>query len=398
MSRLFSIIGAGSGQPDDLTKQARDAMMQADLLLSTDRLAEGLSGLGQIQVCPIGKLAEAALSSRAARVGILVSGDASFFSVTKGLLGKLGQHGEVEVLCGLSSMQMLCARLGTGYEDAVWLSLHGRRGSLIGAVSYCPKVFALTGGEQNAQKLCRSLVDAGLGDVRASLGENLGAPDETVITGTAAELAGHPCGDLAVLLLENAQCGNADAPIFDSDMERGDVPMTKQEARWAAVNLLDLRETDVVYDIGAGTGSVSMEMARRVRRGVVYAVERTTEGIALIERNRRALGCFNVLPVEGSVPAAMDGLPVPDAAFVGGSGGALYETLSILKERNPKVRVVVTAVSLETLSDAQIALHALDFAQVNICQISAVRGKKSDGSTPLVANNPIFLLSGGVRG
>lgn len=396
MSRFFTIIGAGSGQPGDLTRQARDAMANAGLLLSTGRLAENLSGLGKIETCQTSKLAETALAATAERVGILVSGDAGFFSAAKTLYQKLAAHGEVEVVCGLSSMQMLCARLGAAYDDAVWLSLHGRKGSLLGAVSYNRKVFALTGGDQNAQKLCRSLVDAGLGHVRVARGENLGAADEQVVTGSAAELADRPCGSLAVLLIENDRPGNPNLPIRDSDMERGSVPMTKQEARWTAVNLLDLRATDVVYDVGAGTGSVSMEMARRVRRGVVYAIERGAEGIALIDRNRKALGCWNVVPVEGEAPAAMDGLPTPDAAFVGGSGGALFETLSILKERNPKIRVVVTAVSLETLSDAQIALSTLGFEHIAISQISAVRGRKADGSTPLTANNPIFLLSGGV--
>lgn len=397
MSRFFTIIGAGSGQPGDLTRQARDAMANAGLLLSTGRLAENLSGLGKIETCQTSKLVETALAATSERVGILVSGDAGFFSAAKTLYQKLTAHGEVEVICGLSSMQMLCARLGAAYDDAVWLSLHGRKGSLLGAVSYNRKVFALTGGDQNAQKLCRSLVDAGLGHVRVARGENLGAADEQVVTGSAAELADRPCGSLAVLLIENDRPGNPNLPIRDSDMERGSVPMTKQEARWTAVNLLDLRATDVVYDVGAGTGSVSMEMARRVRRGVVYAIERGAEGIALIDRNRKALGCWNVVPVEGEAPAAMDGLPTPDAAFVGGSGGALFETLSILKERNPKIRVVVTAVSLETLSDAQIALSTLGFEHVAISQISAVRGRKADGSTPLIANNPIFLLSGGAR-
>lgn len=397
MSRYFTIIGTGSGQPEDLTRQARDAMACAGLLLSTDRLAENLSGLGNIETCPTGKLAERALAADVQRVGILVSGDAGFFSAAKALSGKLAAYGEVEVLCGLSSMQMLCARLGITYEDAVWLSLHGRKGNLLGAVSYNRKVFALTGGDQNAQKLCQSLVDAGLGHVRVSRGENLGAAEEQVLTGTAAELAEKPCGSLAVLLIENDQPGDPTLPIRDSDMERGNVPMTKQEARWAAVNLLDLRAGDIVYDVGAGTGSVSMEMARRVPRGVVYAIERGTEGIALIDRNRKALGCYNVLPVQGEVPAAMENLPTPDAAFIGGSGGTLFETLSILKERNPKIRVVVTAVSLETLSDAQIALSTLEFEHIAISQISAVRGQKADGSTPLKANNPIFLLSGGAR-
>ena len=136
MSRYFTIIGTGSGQPEDLTRQARDAMACAGLLLSTDRLAENLSGLGNIETCPTGKLAERALAADVQRVGILVSGDAGFFSAAKALSGKLAAYGEVEVLCGLSSMQMLCARLGITYEDAVWLSLHGRKGNLLGAVSY----------------------------------------------------------------------------------------------------------------------------------------------------------------------------------------------------------------------------------------------------------------------
>lgn len=395
MSRLFTILGAGSGQPTDLTRQAREAMAQCTLLLSTDRLAGQLSSLGKIQTCPTGKLAETALAAPDERVGILVSGDTGFFSAAKTLQSALQAQGDVEIVCGLNSMQMLCAKLGISYDDVVWLSLHGRKGSLLGAVSYNRKVFALTGGAQNAQALCQSLVDAGLGGVRVSLGENLGAADERIQTGTAEELAKEPCGNLAVLLIENDTPGQTGRPIYDEDMERGNVPMTKQEARWVGVNLLDLRRDDIVYDIGAGTGSVSMEMARRA--SVVYAVERSIDGIALIDRNRRELGCFNVLPIEGEAPDVLQGLPAPDAAFIGGSGGTLYETLSLLKDRNPKIRVVVSAVSLETLSDAQIALGALNFEQITVSQISAVRGKKADGSTPFQANNPIYLLYGGPK-
>lgn len=395
MSRLFTILGAGSGQPADLTRQVRQAMAQCTLLLTTARLAGQLGALGKMQVCAAGKLADTAIAAPDARVGILVSGDAGFFSAAQSLRAALAPHGDVDVLCGLSSMQLLCAKLGVSYDDVVWLSLHGRKGSLLGPVSYNRKVFALTGGEQNAQALCRSLADAGLGGVRVSLGENLGAADERIRTGTAEELAGEQCGSLAVMLVENQQPGQTGLPIRDSDMERGNVPMTKQEARWVGVNLLDLRPDDIVYDIGAGTGSVSLEMARRA--SVVYAVERSVEGIALIERNRRALGCYNVLPVEGEAPDVLQTLPAPDAAFIGGSGGTLYETLSMLKERSPKVRVVVSAVSLETLSDAQIALGALDFAQITVTQISAVRGQKDNGSTIFHANNPIYLLYGGPK-
>lgn len=397
VNRLFMIIGTGSGQREDFTREARDAIARAGLVLSTERLSTNLAGAAKVRTCPFGKLAENALSSHAARIAILVSGDTGFFSAAKSLRQKLTEHGEVQTICGLTSMQLLCAKLGTPFDDVVWLSLHGRKGSLLGTVSYNRRVFALTGGEQNAQQLCRTLVEAGLGHLRVSRGENLGASNEQILAGTAAELAEKPCGDLAVLLVENEQPGECCLPVRDSDMERGSVPMTKQEARWAAVNLLDLRASDIVYDIGAGTGSVSMEMARRVQRGLVYAIERSIDGIALIDRNRRALGCWNVLLVEGDAPGAMQGLPVPDAAFIGGSGGTLHETLAILKERNPKIRIVITAVSLETLGDAQQALSDLAFENITISQLSAVRGHKADSNTPLHANNPIFLLSGGVR-
>lgn len=397
MSRLFYIIGVGSGQASDLTGEALQALAGCGLLLSTGRLAESLAGLGEVQSCPAGQLAATALQAKAGQVGILVSGDAGFFSAAKGLRQALAPAGEVRVVCGLSSMQLLCAELGVSYDGVHWLSLHGREGSLLGAVSYHPKVFALTGGTQNAQALCRSLETAGLGGVQVTLGENLGAPDARIRTASAAELAKSPCGSLAVLLVQNDHTGQAGRPVFDHDMERGNVPMTKQEARWTAVNLLDLRRDDVVYDVGAGTGSVSMEISRRTPDGLVFAIERNIEGVALIERNRRALGCWNVQVVEGEAPAALDGLPAPNAAFIGGSGGALYDTLSALKARNPQLRVVISAVSLETLHDAQTALDRLGFEQTRILQLTSARGTKADGKLPLQMNNPIYLLSGGPK-
>lgn len=395
MSRLFIIIGAGSGQAEDLTRQAREAMVQCGLLLASERLAHSLHKLADIQPCAASQLAQTALAADDAHVGILVSGDAGFFGAAKTLQAALQEYGEVRLICGISSMQLLCAKLCVSYDDVLWLSLHGRKGSLIGAVSYHKRVFALTSSTNNAQKLCQSLTDAGLGGVRVSIGENLGAPAERILTGSAEELSKEPCGDLAVLLVENDFPGAVGQPVLDSQLEHGTVSMLPQEVRWTAVNLLDLHPDDVAYDIHAGVGAVSMEMARRVPRGLVYAIEPAAEGIWHIERNRKAMNCWNALVVEGEAPDAMRDLPTPDAAFLSGSGTALYETLAQLKERNADIRVVIAAASLEMLSDAQIALNTLEFAQTAVSQMQAVRGQKENGRTALQMQNPVYLLYGG---
>lgn len=394
-ARRFTIIGAGLGTEASLTGEARSALLAADRAFGTSRLAEALSGLRPIESCPLSALAECARESDAAHAALLVSGDPGFFSAARSLREALMPFGEVETLCGVSSLQALCVRIGKRWEDAVLLSLHGREGSLLGAVSYHEKVFALTGGQKRADALCRELTDAGLGALRVTIGENLGSADETIFQGTAAQAAARDCGDLAVLLVQNDHPADPSRALLDRDFARGSVPMTKQEIRWAAAALLSPRPTDTVYDIGAGTGSVALELGRRAYHGLVYAVERKPEALALIERNRIALGGCNVLPVEGFAPQALEGLPAPDCAFIGGSAGNLGEILRLLKGKNPDVRVVISAISLETLEAARRGLSELGFSEVEVCQIASARGKAAGGYTMMTANNPVFLISGG---
>ena len=390
--RLFSIIGAGSGQPDGLTREALDTIKLCDALISTERLAKDLTAIAKITAYETSKLAQTAISIKEEHIGILVSGDTGFFSVASSLNEKLKEHGKVEMICGLNSMQMLCAKFGVSYQDACFLSLHGRKGSLLGAVSYNKKVIALTGGEQNAQKLCQTLAAAGLGDIAVSVGENIGSEHERILTDTAKNLSEQKFADLAVMLVLNPNAAERHLAVLDAEMERGKVPMTKQEARWTAVKMLDLKPSDTVYDIGAGTGSISMEMARKVYNGMVYAIERKKEAIELIEKNRKNLGSFNVLPFEGQAANIIDKLPVPDAAFIGGSDGEMSEIITKLLNKNPKVKVIISAVSLETLLEAKEAIK--NFDEQNIVQIHSIRGHRINDTTEFTSNNPIYLLYG----
>ena len=392
MSRTFYIIGAGMGAPDSLTGEAAHALAASDAVFATQRLT---AVCDRAVVCPFDQLAARAAVSDAQTVSVLVSGDVGFFSAAGRLREQLAPHGDVRLVCGLSSMQYFCAKLGVAYDDACVRSLHGRAGSILGAVSYHKKTFVLTGGENTAPKVCKTLADAGLGGLTVHLGENLGAADERIETGTAETLADQPCGNLAVLLIEHPDAVNASEPVRDGMLTRAKVPMTKEEVRWVSVSRLAVRPRDTVWDVGAGTGAVTLELARKASDGLVYAVERKPEAVALLHENRRRLGGYNVQIVEGAAPDALEALPAPDCVFVGGSGGAMRRILEIAKQKNPAVRVVVNAIALETLHETQAALSALGFADVEITQLSAARGRSVGAYTMMTANNPVFILSGG---
>ena len=392
MSRRFYFIGAGMGAPDSLTGEAAHALAASDAVFATQRLT---AVCDRAVVCPFDQLAAQAIASDAQTVSVLVSGDVGFFSAAGRLREQLAPHGDVRLVCGLSSMQYFCAKLGVSYDDACVRSLHGRAGSILGAVSYHKKTFVLTGGENTAPKVCKTLADAGLGGLTVHLGENLGAADERVETGTAETLADQSCGNLAVLLIEHPDAVNASQPVRDGMLTRAKVPMTKEEVRWVSVSRLEVQPHDTVWDVGAGTGAVTLELARKASDGLVYAVERKPEAVALLHENRRRLGGYNVRIIEGAAPDALEALPAPDRVFIGGSGGAMRRILEIAKQKNPAVRVVVNAIALETLHETQAALSALGFADVEITQLSAARGRSVGAYTMMTANNPVFILSGG---
>ena len=326
---------------------------------------------------------------------VVYSGDAGFYSGARGLLPLLREKDiPAEVLPGISSVQMLSARLGRPWQDWELVSAHGTECDVVSAVTRGKPAFFLTGGALGPGEICARLRSAGLGGLPVTVGENLSCPGERIVSGTAEELAGQSFASLSVLLAEAAPRAPQRCPGFpDGAFLRGEVPMTKQEVRAAALAKLAVRPEDVLWDVGAGTGSVSVEMALAAWRGNVFAVECGGEACGLIRANREKFCAWNLRIVEGRAPEALAALPPPDAVFIGGTKGGMEEILSSVLEKNAKARICISAIALETLSAALAALERRGIA-ARVTQIAVSRSRPAGKLHLLTANNPIFLITG----
>ena len=285
---MISLIGMGSGCPESLTAQGLAALQSAGLILGAKRLLEHLPA-GCTDNCKAVYKPEEILACLAAQpdtdTAVLYSGDTGFYSGAAKLLPLLRAMGySVRVLPGLSSVQLLAAAVGRPWQDWMLVSAHGRACDPVAEVLAHPQVFFLTGGGDTPATLCAKLTAAGLGAAHALVGENLGTPAEAIRFGLARELAEQSFAPLSVLLIEREALPSRRTPgLPDDAFIRGAVPMTKQEVRAAALAKLAVTPTDTLWDVGAGTGSVSVELALAAPAGQVYAVECDPEACALIQ-------------------------------------------------------------------------------------------------------------------
>lgn len=393
-----TLIGMGSGQPENLTLQGLAALRQADLILGARRLLAVLpAGCTENRAAAYrpDEVAELLQTSGAENAVLVYSGDTGFYSGASSMMEKLEALGvRARVLPGLSSIQLLAAALGRPWQGWNLVSAHGRACDPVAECMQGRPTFFLTGGSEDPATLCAQLAAEGFGDVQGVVGQCLGTPEEKLFRGSVKELAAGRFNSLSVLLVEAAEVLPRRAPgLPDEAFERGDVPMTKQEVRAAVLAKLAVRPEDILWDVGAGTGSVSVELALAAPRGRVYAVECRPEGCALIKANREKFRTRNLVLVEGLAPAALSDLPAPDAVFIGGSKGSLAAIVDAALDKNPDARICVSAIALESLSAAVAALTAKG-RTVQVSQIAVSRAKAVGGLHLMMAQNPIYLITG----
>ncbi len=406
--RKVTIIGAGPGNPDLLSRAALDAIDIADVVIGAHRALAGIDVPPDVVRCELVKTADivAALTDVASwqRAVVVMTGDVGLFSGARRLVEALSGDAQVDVrvIPGISSASYLAARLARPWQDWRFASAHGVACDIVAEAERAGELFLATSGGEDPSRLSGELVQAGFGDARVTVAECLSYPDERITCATASEIAGQTFDDLNVMLIEFA--GGAGSPagsrwpyassgIPDELFIRGDVPMTKQEVRAVALAKLRLTATDTVWDVGAGTGSVSIEAALVARAGSVWAVERNAAGVRLIRENADAFGCGNVHAVPGVAPEALAKLPVPDAVFVGGSAGELPSIVEAALEKNSQVRLCVPCVTVETFTEACALLSGSRFKGFEACQVSAARAEAVGSHHLMKAQNPVFLVS-----
>ncbi|OKY76393.1 MAG: hypothetical protein BM485_03925 [Desulfobulbaceae bacterium DB1] len=404
MSEIF-LLGVGS---HGLTAEQRSCLPGCALIVGSERHLEcvGQWPAEKIAITPLPEVLAVIKRQLAAggKVAVLAGGDPLFFGIGRRLLDEFGRE-KLTVLPALSSMQEACARFRIPWDDAFVVSLHGRTAHhLPGLLLRREKTFVFTDKKNSPDVIADQLLDylgviedAGtLAGCRVWVAENLGMADERITTGNLMETASRRYREFNVLLLQRPRVSQSQ-PRFgltEAAISHSRGLITKDEVRAVTLHRLALPEQGVLWDIGAGSGSVSIEAARICPGLTVYAVEKNEGELANIRENIRCYGCCNVVPVEGEAPTALFALPDPDRVFVGGSGGQLA---LIIREAAARLaaggRLVVNGVTPQTVSLAP-QLMAECGLRVSISRITCERSDLPDTAESSRIFNPISIATG----
>ena len=417
----ITLLGIGMGSPEMLTVQGKNSLDQADLLIGARRMVDSVRRPDQdVFIEYRSQEIKDYIDSHPEydNIVIVLSGDVGFYSGAKKLLdvlqqNKLSQNSfgsetagqsssvqntvkpEIQVQCGISSVVYFMSKIGLSWDDAKIVSAHGRRCNLISYIHNEKKVFAILGTSDGVAVLASKLVDYGMSDVLLYVGENLSYDNEKIFVKTAGELTEYTGNPLSVICAVNESAGKRleTHGIKDEEFIRGKAPMTKEEVRTVSLSKLRLTEDSVCYDVGAGTGSLSIEMALRAHQGKVWAIEKKEDAVELIRQNKVKFAADNLEIIEGLAPEALKDLPVPTHAFIGGSSGNLKEIVQILIEKNPQVRIVINCITLETVSEALETAKEFGFEENEIVQLSAARSKAIGRYHMMMGENPIYIIT-----
>ena len=393
LKRKITAIGIGMGAMH-MTSEASEAIRMADLVVGAKRILDirDVSGKPKLREYEADKILEyLEFHTEYRNIAVLFSGDVGFFSGAKSLYEKANRDVfEIEMISGISSPVYLCSKIGISWNDVKMISAHGREANIIGHADRNKKVFTLLTGSRGVESMLAQLTEYGMDHVEVIIGSNLGSADEIILRGCPSELKDNEFSDLSCALILNPSPRQPRMGIADAEFIRGEAPMTKSEVRAIAMSKLCIGEDSIVYDIGAGTGSISVECALAATDGMVYAIEKNEIAADIIEYNKKAFRTPNLKIIRGDAPHDLEGLPAPTHAFIGGTSGKMHEVLSMIFEHNSDVKVCATAITLETISEIMECARSMDLNDDTIC-INTSRSRQVGGYHLMTANNPIYI-------
>ena len=417
----ITLLGIGMGTPETMTLEGFLTCEQADCIIGAKRMLEAVQeSLKNWEICRKDAEQKSAeiivqkqmvsmyLSTEIAEyirthseyrhIVIALSGDVGFYSGAKKLTDALAEY-PLHLICGISSGVYFAAKLQTSWDDMLLTSMHGRQMNLLAALKKSRKVFTLASDAKSIRELAELLLTYEMNEVSMSVGTNLSYPEEQITTGTPVDFQNYDSAGVSVVLLEKKEHA---APVIthgipDEAFIRAKVPMTKEEVRSISLSKLQLCEDSIIYDVGAGTGSVSIEAARMADQGMVYAIEQKEEAAELIRENQKKFGVSNLQIIHGKAPEAFEGLPIPTHAFLGGTGGNMREIIGLLREKNPQIRIVVNCIALETLAEITALLQEWGILDADIASVNISKSKKLGQYHLMMGQNPVYVISFGGR-
>ncbi len=408
---MLQVIGIGPGKPEWLPPAITELVKNCEILIGGSRALKLFSDFNGRQYSLSGDLASSIEVIRNALleekvIGVLVSGDPGFFSFLPRLKKEFPKE-RIDVYPGISSLQFAFARAELPWQEATFSSVHGRALSVLPEVITRPTA-VLTGGENTPQKIAQLYLERG-DNLKISIGNALTYPEEFWATMDAEQLAQeNTLLNNAILILHPNQTNIKCTPqsikysnmrsnqcrlgIPDEEFLRGKVPMTKAEIRVQVLAKAQISKSDYVVDVGAGTGSISIEAAGLASEGLVYAIEHNPEAQELILANQQKFEVSNLQLIPGAAPEVFGELPALDVCIIGGSNGRLSEILKTV----PLVeggRIVITAVTIETVAQGLKLLTDFNYQDIDTISIQAVRWKEVKTLHMAQALNPIFIIS-----
>lgn len=396
--QTVSLIGTGMSA-DQLTLEADQTLQNCDVIIGARRMLEMAEAYHKPTFCSYDypAITDYMLSHpEYQHFAVLFSGDIGFYSGAASLRRCLeGKPFKIKAFSGISSPIHFLNTIGKTWSDVHLISCHGQTASIISHVRCHPKTLALLGKTEDVAEISKKLIHYGLSDVRLYIGANLRLPDEQIVSGTPADFIHQTFSALSLIYIENPTA--VQLPVTyglpDEAFIRGKVPMTKSEIRSVALSKLKLTKDAILFDIGAGTGSIAIEAARQIPAGHVYAIERNPDGLDLIKENSIKLQADNLTIISGTAPESLDALPAATHAFIGGSAGHLKEILQLLYSRNPEIRVVITAITLETISQIMTLQKEMALPEPEIVQIQVSSARKAGPYHLMQGQNPVYIVS-----
>lgn len=399
MNKSVYVIGIGDNGIQSLGHEALQVATAAEVLVGGDRHLACFpeSAAEKIVIQKNLKNITEKIKTEKRRVVVLASGDPLFYGIGAYLLKQIGAA-RIRVIANTSSMQLAFAAIKTAWHDALLISCHAKPlRPHIQKVRAAQKVGIFTDQNNTPSHIATELLDAGISDFRAFVCENLGGSDEKIIEAGLADLPGRDFATLNVLILIKQErsvevsktrwsFGIPDSVFHQRQPLKGLI--TKCEVRVISLSKMRIQPGDIVWDIGAGSGSVSIEAA--LLGAKVWAIEKNRGDCDIIQKNIKQFSAKNTTVIEGLAPDVLVDLPDPDAVFIGGSAGKMREIIQLCRLRlKASGRLVINVATLENLAKINTETEAA--FETTLVQIS--RSRPILNLMRLEALNPVFILS-----